>query len=139
MIEPNHLPDPNGYEIPNSKIKVFHINGCLFKLEPMAGFTRELNSILKVTRWYKTIFFIVEPNGNLPADVKGAAWTISRTDFMPRWYVTGTGLLPMNIVSTDDEDLGENFVGSFDIYQKWKRYSYDFYDPWNVTDRWQKW
>ncbi|XP_013417098.1 uncharacterized protein LOC106178458 [Lingula anatina] len=117
MIEPNHLPNPNGYILGNSSLRAFHVNGCLFKLTPTDSF--------------KTLF----PGKSIMVPFKAANWQVARTDIMPNWYVASSksGILPKVLKSTAGESL--SFVGPFNTPQKWKRYSFDVYNPYTPEQR----
>lgn len=65
MIEPEHLPDPNG--IIRDDVKITHIQGCMFTLEP--------------TNSFKTII----PGGSKKIRFLGENWIVSKTDIMPNW------------------------------------------------------
>ena len=122
MIEPDHMPNPDGYQLGNSGLKVYHINGCAFKISPIASFQT------------------IQPNGQLVVNFKAQNWEVVRTDVMPNWYVVGEGLTARTILSTSGESL--SFVGDFDKQEKWKRYwshnKKDYYNPYTPQDRLQR-
>ncbi|XP_029633571.1 beta-hexosaminidase-like isoform X1 [Octopus sinensis] len=119
MIEPNYLPNPKG--VVRDGIKITHLQGCTFALEPASTFEA------------------IQPNGVKKIKFLGENWIVSKTDIMPNWYVTAPGLTPRTIVST----VGNSFVGDFDKVEKWKRYDFkensselhDKYDPYTTKFR----
>lgn len=121
MIEPEHLPDPNG--IIRDDVKITHIQGCMFTLEP--------------TNSFKTII----PGGSKKIRFLGENWIVSKTDIMPNWYITSQHLNPRTIMNTAGESL--SFAGDFDEVKKWKRYYFqdgkekvhDLYDPYTTRYR----
>ncbi|XP_013390455.1 uncharacterized protein LOC106158882 [Lingula anatina] len=123
LIEPENLPYPIGLAYKTAGMEIYHIKGCLFKLQPDAGF--------------KTL------SGGQRLDIKfrGQYWTIAVTDIMPNWYVASLNpsLSPRVIQSTSGESL--NFVGPLDSAAKWKRYNYedlkDYYDPYTPEKRYK--
>ena len=120
ILEPNHYPYPEGLPLGTSGLTVFHINGCLFRLQP--------NEQFKGIPPYYT---------SLVIDFIAGIWTVSRTDLMPKWYVAehgqSQGLQPKILLSTSSEDL--TFVGDFDTASKWKRNPNDRYNPYTAHDR----
>ena len=81
---------PEGYILPQAKsIKLTHLNGCSYKVEP----ARDFKAILPG----KSLEFMVHIGA-----------TLARSDLAPRWYIAAEGLEPRTISSTADENL--NFV-----------------------------
>ena len=64
------------------------------------------------------------------------AWTVSKSDVMPNWYVAGEGLQPRLIKSTADGN--KDFVGEFISPQQYKRYDYDVYEPFTALQRYNR-
>lgn len=121
MIEPEHLPDPRG--VIRDDVKITHVQGCMFTLEPTNSFRDILSGESRQIRFL------------------GENWIVSKTDIMPNWYVTGHGLIPRTIMNTAGESL--SFAGDFDEAKKWKRYYFgdgdnevhDVYDPYTARYR----
>lgn len=86
--------NPEGYVLPGgSNFKMTHINGCLYKLEPLSQFQSiESGDGMKVQ--FNTTLFR------------------ARCNLTPNWYIASDGLEPRTIANTAGEDLG--FVFSFD-------------------------
>ena len=63
-------------------------------------------------------------------------WSVSRTDFMPNWFVVSTSnsLRPVPIVSTSDI---KDFVGNFTEEGQYKRYDYDKWSPYLPEKRFE--
>ena len=61
-------------------------------------------------------------------------WSVSRTDFMPNWFVASVSnsLSAVPIVSTADI---ADFVGSFTEEAQYKRYDYDKWAPYSPEER----
>ncbi|XP_064604259.1 chitobiase-like isoform X2 [Liolophura sinensis] len=126
MIEPDVLPDEKYVLIPEAQVKISHINGCLFVLEP--------------ARYFKTL----EQGCSLKISFKGQYYSVAKTDVMPNWYFAAEGCYPALIQSTVDETLG--FVADFDTPLKWKRFDYsvgygrriDAYNPYTAGERYEK-
>lgn len=118
LVEPAHLKhNPAGYVIPGKYgIKFTHINGCLHKFETTSDFKE-----------------IAVSGGSFTFKFKAAHWSVSRTDVMPRWFVSAKGMSARVIKNTDDEKL--SFVGKFDNEKKWKRFVSDVYDPYTPEKR----
>lgn len=127
MIEPSILPDEGEAIMVDSGVKFKHINGCLFKLEPIKSF-KPLNK-----------------NESLEIVFKAQYYSVARSDLMPNWYITSESLKPKILQCTSHHDL--HYVQPFDEDAKWKRFSYmldngtmrhDKYDPWTPQDRFMK-
>ena len=127
MIEPGQLPRKDGIILADG-FHLLHINGCLFRLQPMPDF-RPLKRGQAVT---------------IP--FRGQFYSVARSDVLPNWYLAAQGLEPKVIASTAGESL--DFVAPFDIARKWKRFDYtlsssrkrryDFYDPFTPEVRFER-
>ena len=86
--------NPEGYVLPGgSNFKMTHINGCLYKLEPLSHFQSiEAGDAMKVQ--FNTTLFR------------------ARCNLTPNWYIASDGLEPRTIANTAGEDL--TFVFSYD-------------------------
>ena len=83
----NLVHKPQGYILPQEKsIKLTHLNGCSYKVEP--------------TRDFKTIL----PGKSLEFKVH-IGHTFAKSDLTPRWYIAAEGLEPRTISCTADEQL----------------------------------
>ena len=120
LMEPEHLKhNPAGYVIPgNYGIRLTHINGCLHKFETTSDFKD------------------IAAGSSYTFKFHAQYWSVARTDVMPRWYVTASGLSPRVIRNTDDEEL--KFVGNFDTKEKWKRFDADRFNPYTPEDRYDE-
>uniref|UniRef100_H2Z5P6 beta-N-acetylhexosaminidase n=1 Tax=Ciona savignyi TaxID=51511 RepID=H2Z5P6_CIOSA len=112
MVEPDHLPNDNGYEV--SGLIFRHVNGILFKFSPSESF---------------------QAGGVVGVDLVIQYWSVSRTDNMPRWYVASENLNPVLIKSTENI---EDFVGDFTTNATYKRYAADRYNPFTGEDRYKR-
>ena len=72
---------------------------------------------------------------SLEVEIVFEFWIVSRTDFMPRWYIAASGLNPKIIASTIDI---KSFVGDFTEANQYKRYEYDVYSPLTPEKRFQR-
>lgn len=86
--------NPQGFVPPGgSNLKMTHINGCLYKFEPLRRFKPFTSGkYLKV-------------------QVNTTSFLRARSDLAPNWYVAADGLKPRTISNTAGEDL--SFVFSF--------------------------
>ena len=79
--------NPQGYVPPGgSNLKMTHVNGCLYKLEPMSRFKPF-------------------PSGEYIKIQVNSSIIRARTDLAPNWYVAADGLKPKTITNTAGEDL----------------------------------
>ncbi|XP_062581491.1 uncharacterized protein LOC134243275 [Saccostrea cucullata] len=117
MIEPDHLPSPEGYILTNYKVKLNHVKGSLFSMTPTADFPD------------------ITPNGFHYIEFFGQWWAVARSDIPPNWYITGPDLKPVNIKSTA---TGEKFVTRFSTVSQWKRYRVDQFNPFTPQDRYKR-
>ncbi|MGL4829465.1 MAG: family 20 glycosylhydrolase [Vibrio sp.] len=112
-------------------VKVTHINGDIFKLEPTASFKP------------------LKPGETLEIGITADAWQVAKTDIMPNWYIVSdsgdTALISSTsntingvVPTAPSEELP--FVGEFDSPEKWKRYSglTDHYNPLTAAQRYAK-
>ncbi|XP_072028045.1 beta-hexosaminidase-like [Amphiura filiformis] len=119
LFEPETLhADPLlGKELGTSKLAVYHINGCLHKISPMAGFTGLAMGV------------------SVRADYVTSDWQSSRTDVSPNWYVVASTAEARTILSTAGQSL--DFVTDFTSPDQWKRRDYDTYNPYSPEDRYE--
>ena len=117
LFEPETLAsNPSlGKQLGTSNLAVYHINGCLHKISPMAGFSGFTMNVPVV------------------ADFVTSDWQSSRTDVSPNWYVTSATAEARTILSTAGQSL--DFVTDFDTPEQWKRRDYDEYNPYTPQDR----
>ncbi|WP_299021065.1 family 20 glycosylhydrolase [uncultured Photobacterium sp.] len=117
-------------------LKVSHVNGDIFKLEPTAQF--------KPLKSGETF--------NIEFDA--GDWQVAKTDIMPNWYLVSKDKgqqITALITSTSNKTNGKvpvkpseelPFVTDFDSPQKWKRYDSsaitDFYNPFTAKDRFER-
>lgn len=86
--------NPEGYVLPGgSNLKMTHINGCLYKLEPLSHFQSIASGDAIKVQSNTTLFR-------------------ARCNLTPNWYIASDGLEPRTIANTAGEDLG--FVFSSD-------------------------
>lgn len=88
VLDYDHLANnPKGYVLPGgSNLKLTHINGCLYKLEPLVRFKPFASG--------------------QPIKLKfNSSFVRARTDLAPNWYVAAEGLMPKTIANTAGEDL----------------------------------
>ena len=94
VIDYDHLANnPKGYVPPGkSNLKMTHIGGCLYKLEPLNRFKPFASGEYIKIRFNTTSFLR------------------ARSDLAPNWYVAAEGLKPRTIVNTAGEDLSFVFT-----------------------------
>ena len=114
LIEPDRI-YPDGAELTGTGLKVYNVNGYLYRIVPIASFRGiPRNKGLKI-----------------PFQANGA--NVARTDVMPNWYMVAPNAQPRTIDSTSGNDL--NFVGAYDTKRKYKRTVGDLYNPYTAIDR----
>ncbi|XP_041348400.1 chitobiase-like [Gigantopelta aegis] len=127
MIQPESLPRPEGYVFEDAKVKINHVNGCLFQLQPVNGFKG------------------LKEHESLEVNFHAKAYSVARSDLYPNWYIVLDDLEPELIASTVGEGL--TFVEPFKSPAQWKRfdyelssgrYKYDLYDPFTPEVRFEK-
>ena len=112
LLFPSVFPKTRHHLIKDAKVNVSMVQGDLYAMEPTADFG---TLVIGETR---TIRLTV------------AFWSVSRTDFMPRWYVSAPGRRPRMLKATESLD----YVQPFDEAKQWKRYPDDRYDPFTAQD-----
>ncbi|MDO6706727.1 family 20 glycosylhydrolase [Photobacterium sp. 1_MG-2023] len=118
------------------QVKISHVNGDMFKLEPTASFVP------------------LAPGQSLTIEFDASDWQVAKTDIMPNWYLvseengeTLTSLIAStsnhingSVPTKPSEELA--FVSDFSTPQQWKRYGSaaitDYYDPFTAQDRYQR-
>ncbi|KAL3885100.1 hypothetical protein ACJMK2_025198 [Sinanodonta woodiana] len=117
LVEPDHFPGNYSKTIflHEQRIRVYMLQGDLFAIEPQEGFGE------------------LKPNSTKTISIFVAVWSISRTDFMPKWIIASNGLQPRVIESTDDQSL--KFVDTFVKPRQWKRYNFDRFNPYTCQER----
>ncbi|XP_033725091.1 beta-hexosaminidase-like [Pecten maximus] len=113
------FPYPNGILIKDSPLRLFHVQGSLYRLVPEAELFHGWTAGDKIT-----------------LHLEAKAFLISRSDFFPNWYVTAPNITPLLIQSAADDNL--TFVQAFDAPRKWKRRKNDQYNPFTAEDRFNR-
>ena len=99
---------PNGTSF-GEGLWIRHVNGDLNRVEPMDDFQGFPRGVTKESP------FMVE------------RWNVARTDVMPNWYVTSSGVEPRVVKVTEGEEL--KFVTDYTTPEQWKREEADQYNP----------
>lgn len=115
MIERDMMRSQGYALLANLAIKIKHINGGLFSMQPTDLFPA-LHAGSKIQ-----ILFTAD------------GYAVARTDILPNWYVDVEGADPRILQSTAGEALG--FVMPFSSPEKWKRFQTDHYDPYTPEVR----
>lgn len=116
MVEPEHLPSEKTYVDDDYKVSYKHVTGSLFSLSPVEGFKDIL------------------PNKTRTIEHKAKFWAVSKSDFLPNWYLKAAMLEPRLIASTNSS----NFAGEISSAKQWKRFKYDRYNPFTSQDRYER-
>jgi len=116
LAEPQAYPYSDGFYIWSCGLRMFHVNGYLYRFTPVAG-----------------VFPGLTPGSSVTCRIKLEGFQVSRTDSFPRWFVTGSNLSPRIIKNTDDESLA--FVSEFLHERQYKRRSDDNFRPYTALDR----
>ena len=131
MVEPETLLENNEFIDKDYMIKISHVSGSLYKLEPLPGFTE------------------IRPGGKRTLEFDAKYWAVSATDYSPNWYITSPKLQPRVIKSTTDDapgskryvnrdKLNPKFVDEFSTVKQWKRYRHDEMNPFTPQDRYER-
>lgn len=116
MVEPEHLPAEKAYVDDDYKVSYKHVTGSLFSLSPVEGFKDIL------------------PNDTRTIEHEAKFWAVSKSDFLPNWYLKAPMLEPRLIASTNSS----YFAGEISSAKQWKRYKYDRYNPFMSQDRYER-
>jgi hexosaminidase len=116
MVEPEILPDEEVYIDDVFKVGYKHKTGSLFSMVPEEGFKDIL------------------PNKTRTIEYKAEYWAVSKSDFLPNWYITAPTLQPRVIKSTNSS----SFAGDILSAKQWKRFKYDRYNPYTSQDRYER-
>ncbi|KAL4239994.1 hypothetical protein ACF0H5_000789 [Mactra antiquata] len=115
LVAPGVFPSSKTLDLNDEKIRLGMVQGDLYYLEPITGFVpikpADMREYYIVSQWA----------------------SISRTDFMPQWYLTSDGADPRIVETTASLDL-EN-VEQFDDVRTWKRNTGDRYNPFTAQQR----
>lgn len=116
LAERNSYPYPNGFYLNSCGLKLFHVEGSLYRFEPSGS-----------------MFSIIKPSEILQCKFKLQAFQVARTDSFPRWYVTGGLATPKIIANTDDETLA--FIKDFKDERQFKKRIDDESRPYTPANR----
>ncbi|WP_064607119.1 family 20 glycosylhydrolase [Photobacterium sp. J15] len=122
--------------VATSALKVTHVNGDIFKLEPTSQF--------QPLKQGETFSF----------EFDAGDWQVAKTDIMPNWYLVSEDKgqeITALITSTSNTINGKvpvkpgdelPFVSDFTSAKQWKRYNSsalaDHYDPFTAKDRYER-
>lgn len=115
LVEPKVFPKNMTLDRDTEKIRLGMVQGDLYYLEPINGFVPIKSN--EIREYY----------------IDAAWWSVSRTDFMPYWYLTANGTEPRIVESTNSLDL--DFVEPHDVVGQWKRFAGDRYNPYSTQER----
>ncbi|WP_330960103.1 family 20 glycosylhydrolase [Photobacterium sp. 53610] len=123
-------------DVLNEQVKITHVNGDIFKLEPTDKFVP------------------LAPGQSLTIEFDASDWQAAKTDIMPNWYFVSEdngNTITSLITSTSNHINGAvptkpseelPFVADFTSPQQWKRYGSaaitDYYNPFTAQDRYQR-
>ncbi|KAK3094743.1 hypothetical protein FSP39_005676, partial [Pinctada imbricata] len=128
MVEPEMLEQGLSFIDRDYMIKLSHVSGTLYKLEPLPGFRP------------------IKPGQDRDIEFNVKYWSASASDYLPNWYVTAKNHTPRVIRSTTTkfpeakkhivrESINPHFVGEFGSASQWKRYRDDEMNPFTPQDR----
>ena len=115
-VEHKSFPYPNGFYIHSCGLKIYHVNGMLYKFIPSGVYYTE-----------------IKPGDYITCILKVHGFQVGRTDSMPNWYVTGRDLVPQIITNTQQESL--KYVSDFKSERQYKRRKDDPYSPLSAPER----
>ncbi|XP_060070933.1 beta-hexosaminidase-like [Ylistrum balloti] len=119
FLQLEDFPYPSGILIKDTPLRLFHVQGSLYRLIPEDG-----------------LFHSWPAGSEITLHLEAKAYLIARSDFFPNWYVTAPKVTPVLIQSTTNENLA--FVETFDSPSKWKRRTSDQYNPFTAEDRFNR-
>ena len=102
------------------KVRFGVVQGDLYYMTPIGGFVP------------------IPPGGERVYNVPVALWAVSRTDFMPLWYVTSDDVNVEPRICSHTASFDLDFVDDFDDVRQWKRWRKDGYNPYTPEDRAEK-
>ena len=117
MLEPDHLPSKNGYTMTDQYIKLNHVQGSLFSIEPLSTMPD------------------IAPNGTVTLKLLAKGNSVAKSDIPPNWYGASKGLEPVLMQSTQ---TGKPFVTDFKNPGQWKRDRSDLYNPFTLQQRYER-
>lgn len=118
LVEPEYYPYSSGFHILSCGLRVFHINGNLYRFQPIGNAFPEMggNSVVK-------------------CNIKIGHYQMSKTDSMPRWFFTADNIQPKVIENTNDESL--SFVSEFKYPYQYQSSRYRHSKPFTPQDRYR--
>ncbi|XP_050411821.1 uncharacterized protein LOC126826788 [Patella vulgata] len=117
MVEPGILPEKEAI-LKDQGIKLKHWKGTHYVISPT------------------TDFIDLKPGSLRKIKFRLAAWTVSRTDSFPNWYISIEGFTPRVIANTVGESL--DYVVDFTSPNQWKRATTDTYNPFSPQQRYMR-
>ncbi|XP_012942012.1 uncharacterized protein LOC101851597 [Aplysia californica] len=118
VIEPDFIKSGHEYVDPDTHMSIAHEKGYMFSLGPAPGFPGLLEG------------------EELEIVLKADAWSVSKYEQMPNWYVAAPGMEPTTIQTTAGESL--SFVGPFTEPRQYKRTKDDLFSPWSPATRYDR-
>jgi hexosaminidase len=117
LMYPDVFPKNMTVELEVEHITVGMVQGDLYYLEPSSGFVG------------------IHPGEERVYDIVAKFWMISRTDFMPLWYVVSAngGIKPRVVKTIESLDL--EYVEPYNDVRQWKRFAADRYNPFTAQKR----
>ncbi|KAH3752479.1 hypothetical protein DPMN_187097 [Dreissena polymorpha] len=111
LLFPGVFPGFHHNDLDTVNFRITMVQGDLYSLAPMAGFQP------------------ISPGKSVEFNISASLWSVARTDFMPRWYVTSDDvkIKPRIVKCTASEDL--DFVQPFEDVLQRKRWKGDQYEP----------
>ncbi|KAK3101772.1 hypothetical protein FSP39_006235 [Pinctada imbricata] len=116
LLEPDHISPKGSYVLPGQGIKVTHVKGTLFSLEPTDSLTA------------------IGPNETVSINILAKGSAVSKSDIPPNWYVAIENYKPAVLQSTKP---GKQFVSNFVTPAQWKRNRNDTYNPPTPEERFE--
>ncbi|XP_055867810.1 uncharacterized protein LOC106055747 isoform X2 [Biomphalaria glabrata] len=117
-VESEFLDEGHTYLDSKVKMSIDHVKGYLYSLGPTPLF-QGLDSWESVNFTFRL-----------------ANWCVSRSESMPRWYVSAPGMSARDMVSTVGEKL--EYVSPFTKKEQWKRFAEDQFEPWTPGARYDR-
>lgn len=116
LVYPEVFPKNKTVDLDIEKVQIGMVQGDLYFMRPIPGFVE------------------IPPGAKRNYDITVALWAVSRTDFMPHWYlVSDDSRVEPCVVSSTGMDL--NYVQPLTDPRQWKRATKDRYNPYTAQHR----
>lgn len=119
LVYPAVFPKNMTVDLEIEQIQVGMVQGDLYFMRPLGGFVA------------------MATGSRRDFDITVTLWAVSRTDFMPYWYLVSDdpNVQPSTLNATN---LSLDYVKPFDDPRQWKRVTWDEYNPYTTQERFER-